>query len=69
MHVLTIEVLKSKALNCLAKTLELITLAVTNTISMKILQVRHQNGEIIIERPSEAIKALTSNKSVFQYMS
>nr|WP_171264641.1 AAA family ATPase [Acinetobacter pittii] len=34
-------------------------------INENIKQVRHQNGEIIIERPSEAIKALTSNQSVF----
>ena len=34
-------------------------------ISENIKNVRHQNGETIIERPSEVIRALTSNQSVF----
>jgi hypothetical protein len=66
MHVLIIEALKSKVLNCLVKTLELITLADHKYhINENIKQVRHQNGEIIIERPSEAIKALTSQSIFF----
>ncbi|WKA69770.1 MobA/MobL family protein (plasmid) [Klebsiella pneumoniae subsp. pneumoniae] len=34
-------------------------------INENIKNIRHQNGEIIIERPSEVIRALTSNQSVF----
>ena len=34
-------------------------------IQENIREVRRQNGETIIERPSEAIKVLTANKSVF----
>ena len=34
-------------------------------IAEDIKKVRFQNGETIIERPSEAIKALTSNQSIF----
>lgn len=35
------------------------------SINENIKDVRRQNGETIIERPSEAIKALTANQSVF----
>lgn len=34
-------------------------------INENIKNIRHQNGEIIIEHPSEVIRALTSNQSVF----
>jgi hypothetical protein len=64
MHVLTIEVLKSKVLNCLVKTLELITLADHKYhINENIKQVRHQNGEIIIENQAKQLKHYFLNQS------